>query len=159
VDADESLRLKHGFEPPHSPLPDPGLLMQQLGPAAGVPTGVVHAALQQHVDDLAVLVDGPPQVPLPATDPVEDLVHEDCVAVASSPRDRDEYPSEQILDVTVAEAEAMVEPDRVLDDRGRVSTSIALRLRQQAYVPSRRRSGTSRRPSSPARQDPGHSMR
>ena len=37
VDADESLRLKYGFRPPHSPLPVPGLLMRPLGPVVGVP--------------------------------------------------------------------------------------------------------------------------
>jgi hypothetical protein len=36
----------------------------------------------------------------------------------SSPRDRDEYLGEQILDVAVTEAAAMLEPGRVLDDGG-----------------------------------------
>jgi hypothetical protein len=41
VDADESLRLKRGFEPPHSPRSDPDRLVRQLGPVVRVPTGVV----------------------------------------------------------------------------------------------------------------------
>ena len=144
VDIDEPLRLKRGFEPPHSPLSYPGLLMRQLGPVVGVPTGVVHGARQQHVDDLTVLVDGPPQVPLPASDPDEDLVHEDGVAVAAVPApqsmrvmgpepfapetdrlvgDEDASPGQQILDVPVAEVEAVIEPNGVPNDFSRKSVA------------------------------------
>jgi hypothetical protein len=42
--------------------------------------GRVPPRLQQHVDDLAVLVDGPPQIALPPSDPDEDLVNEDGAA-------------------------------------------------------------------------------
>jgi hypothetical protein len=38
--------------------------------------GRVPPLLQQHVDDLAALVDGPPQIALPPSDPDEDLVNE-----------------------------------------------------------------------------------
>lgn len=93
--------------------------------------------LEQDVDDLAILVDGPPQVPVLAPDPDEDLVHEDRVAVAAvpspqSPRvpgselvapeadrlvgDDDSSPGQQVLDVPMAQVEAVVEPDCVLDD-------------------------------------------
>jgi len=47
ADIDEPLCLKRGFEPPHSPLSYPGLLMRQLGPVVGVPTGVVRSSRQQ----------------------------------------------------------------------------------------------------------------
>jgi hypothetical protein len=44
--------------------------------------GDVPTLLEQHVDDCTVLVERPPRVPLPASDPDEDLVHEDGVAIA-----------------------------------------------------------------------------
>jgi len=47
VDADESLRLKHGLESPHPPLWDPCVLMRQLSPIVRVPTSVVRSARQQ----------------------------------------------------------------------------------------------------------------
>ena len=47
VDVNESLRLKHGLEPSHSPLPYAGRLMRQLGPIVRVSTGVVRSAWQQ----------------------------------------------------------------------------------------------------------------
>lgn len=77
VDGDEPLRLNDGLAAPHSPLPDPSRLVRQLGPVVRVST-----LLEQHVDDCTVLVDRPPQIPLPASDPDEDLVHEDGVAIA-----------------------------------------------------------------------------
>jgi hypothetical protein len=128
VDADESLRLKRGFEPPHSPLSDPDRLVRQLGPVVRVPTGIVGSRwqqpaagyrvacepvrhdrprltaearqyvpeeapgrrrvpplLEQQVDHPTVLIDGPPQVPVLAPDPDEDLVHEGGIAVAAVP--------------------------------------------------------------------------
>jgi hypothetical protein len=47
VDADESLRLEHRFEPSHPPLSYPGRLMRQLGPVVRISTGVVQGARQQ----------------------------------------------------------------------------------------------------------------
>jgi len=47
MDADESLRLKRGFEPSHHPLSYTGRLMRQLGPIVGVLAGFVRSARQQ----------------------------------------------------------------------------------------------------------------
>ncbi len=57
--------------------PDPSRLVGQFGPVVRVPT-----LLERYVDYCTLLVDRPPQVPLPASDSDEDLVHEDGVAVA-----------------------------------------------------------------------------
>lgn len=97
----------------------------------------VPPVLQQLVDDLTVLVDGPPEVTVLALDPDEDLVHEDGVAVAAVPApqsmgvtgselvapepdrlvsDEDPSPGQEVLDVPMAQIEAVVEPDCVLDD-------------------------------------------
>jgi hypothetical protein len=93
-------------------------------------------------DDLTILVDSPPQVPLLTSDPDEDFVHEDGVAVTAVPApqsmlvlgpelvapeadrlvgDGDASPGQQIFDVPVAEIEAVIEPDGVLDDLRRKS--------------------------------------
>ena len=185
MDADESLRLKDGLEPPHSSLPDPGPLMRQLGPIVRVPTGIVRSAgqqltvghcitsqfvrhdrsrlaaqareqapkeapggcrvssfLKQYVDDFTILVHGPAQVPLLASYPDKNFVQEEAVTVAavSAPQsmcvpgselvapeadrlvgDEDPLPSQEVLDVSMAEVEAVVEPDGVLNDLRRKS--------------------------------------
>ena len=178
VYANESLRLPHGFESPHRPLPYPGRLVGEFDPIVRVPRGLVDrigdefppgdgvpaqpvrhdlawltlsqqsldealcsvrvsSLLEQHVDDFAVLVDGPPQVPLLTSDPDEDLVQVESVAVAAVPApqsmrvpwpelvapeadrlvgDQDASPGQDVLDVPMANVEAVVEPDGVLDD-------------------------------------------
>lgn len=78
VDPGESLRLQHGLESPHPPFPHPGRLMRQRSAIVRVP-----ALLEQHIDDLAILVDRPPRAPLLASDSNEDLINEECVAVAA----------------------------------------------------------------------------
>ena len=126
VHANESLRLPHGFESPHRPLPYSGRLVGEFDPIVRVPRGLVDrigdefppgdgvtaqpvrhdlawltlsqqsldealcsirvsSLLEQHVDDFAVLVDGPPQVPPLTSDPDEDLVQVESVAVAAVP--------------------------------------------------------------------------
>ena len=100
--------------------------------------------LQQDIDDLAILVDGPPEVLAPADDGNEQLVQMPRVAAeAGAPpeassvggaerlapvpdglvRHRDAALGQEILDVTEAEGEAVVEPDGVADDGGRESVS------------------------------------
>ena len=97
----------------------------------------VPSLLEQHVDNCTVLVDGPPEVPVLTPDPEEDIVHEDRVSIASvtmpqpmgitgselvAPEadrlmgDENAAPVQDILDVTVTQVEAVVEPDRMLDD-------------------------------------------
>jgi hypothetical protein len=41
--------------------------------------------LEQHIDDLTILVDRPPWVPVLASDSNEDLINEERVAVATVP--------------------------------------------------------------------------
>lgn len=93
--------------------------------------------LEQHVNQLTVLIDGSPQALVLATDPDEDIAHEYRVAVAavSAPQavrvpgselfapeadrlvgDDDSPAGQEILDVPVAQVEAVVESDRVLND-------------------------------------------
>ena len=45
----------------------------------------ISSLLEQHIDDLTILVDRPPQVPLIASDSHEDLINEERVAVATVP--------------------------------------------------------------------------
>ena len=100
----------------------------------------VAAALNQQVEDLALVIDGPPEVhPLPG-DPHHHLVQVPSVARPRAPlaqpsRDRrtefqhpaphrfvgDVEPAlgQQFLDIAVAQGEPEIEPDRVLDDLGR----------------------------------------
>jgi len=102
----------------------------------------VQPLLEQHIDDLTILIDRSPQVPLPAPDRDEDLVHEDGVTVSAVPvpqslrvprselvapeadrfvGDQDSSPGQDVLDVPVAQVEAVLQPDGVLDDLGRKS--------------------------------------
>jgi hypothetical protein len=45
----------------------------------------ISSLLEQHIDDLPILVDRPPQVPLLASDSNEHLINEEPVAVATVP--------------------------------------------------------------------------
>jgi hypothetical protein len=45
----------------------------------------ISSLLEQHINDLTILVDRPPQVPLLASDSNEDLINEERVAVATVP--------------------------------------------------------------------------
>jgi hypothetical protein len=85
-----------------------------------------------------IVVDRPPQVPLLASDSNEHLINEERVAVATVPApqpkripwpeliarkanrfvgDDDASLSQQVFDIPVAQVEALVEPDGILDDR------------------------------------------
>ena len=100
----------------------------------------VAAALDQHVEDLALVVNGPPEVHPLASNPDYHLVEVPASArprtvTAQSSRDhRSEFQhptpdgfigdvepplGEEFLDVSIAQGEAQVEPDRMLDDRRR----------------------------------------
>ena len=100
--------------------------------------------LYQDVDHVPVLVDGPPQVLLPALNPHEQLIEIPRVALPATPapqpssvlepegqaplpdclvRDRDSALGEEILDVSETEAESMIQPHCVTDDLGRKSVS------------------------------------
>ena len=100
------------------------------------------AGLEQDVDDLAVLVDGPPEVLTLATKRHEEFVEMPRVAdhpgkvseplgvreaegLAPVPngfvRDGGAAMREEVFDVAEAQGEAVVEPDGVADDGGRKS--------------------------------------
>jgi hypothetical protein len=100
----------------------------------------VAPALDKQVEDLALVIDGPPEVhPLPG-DPHHHLVQVPSIARPRAPlaqpsRDRGtefQHPTshrfvgdvesalgQQLLDIAVAQREPKIEPDRVLDDLGR----------------------------------------
>ena len=101
---------------------------------------LVMARLDQDVDHVAVLIDGPPQILLLAIDSNEDFVQvpgfsQLTLAPLQFPnivgtefltpqpnrliRDDDSPLGEQILHISEAQAEAMVGPNRVTDDFGR----------------------------------------
>jgi hypothetical protein len=96
--------------------------------------------LNQDVDHIAVLVDGPPQIRLLAVDSDKDFVQMPSVSqpvlkplqfpniigtefLTPQPnrliRDDDSPLGKKILHISEAQAEAMVNPDRVTDDFGR----------------------------------------
>jgi hypothetical protein len=97
----------------------------------------IPAALDQNIQDVAVLVDGAPEIVLPALDP--DEIHVPLVArtppaqpvrevlpeaIAPLPdrlvRDFHTALGQDQFDLAQAQAEAVVEPDRLVDDIGRV---------------------------------------
>jgi len=99
----------------------------------------IAARLDQDVEEVAVLVHGPPQILLSAVDRHEDFIQIPRVAqlASSAPqlprvvesesltpvadcfvRDGDASLREQIFHITEAQAEAVIEPDRVADDLG-----------------------------------------
>ena len=125
--------------------------------------------LDQDVDHVTVLIDGTPQVLLLAIEsPDEDLVQMPVVAKPSlsslqfpgivrtellTPAPdgligHDDSPlGEKILDISKAQAEPMVSPDRIADDRGRksiarskknVHSSMALLFQARAQVDNTR---------------------
>src|ERR1700746_2262085 len=100
----------------------------------------VAATLDQHVEDLALVIDGAPEIRPLAGDAHHHLVQMPAIArpratLAQPSRDRGtelQHPSphrfvgdvepsfgQQFLDIAVAQGEAEIEPDRVLDDLGR----------------------------------------
>jgi hypothetical protein len=113
------------------------LLFQQLSHQTQR-RGFVASALDQHVEDLALAVDRPPKVHLPASDRHEHLIQMPDIARSAAPPtqasgdqraeardpntnrlvgDHDAALGKQLLDIAQAEGEAHIKPDRVLDDR------------------------------------------
>ena len=104
----------------------------------------ISAGLEQDVDDIAVLVDGPPEVLTLATNRHEEFVEMPRVADRPGPmpeppgvreaeglapvpngfvRDGDAAVREEVFDIAEAQGEAVVEPDGVADDGGRKSVA------------------------------------
>jgi hypothetical protein len=123
----------------HQQLRDEALLLEQLAHQPQRRPAIA-AALDQHVEDLALVVDSAPAVHPLAGDPDHHLVQVPSVAPArtappQTPRDHrselqnpapngfagDIEPTlgKEILDVSVAEREAEAEPDSMLDDSRR----------------------------------------
>jgi hypothetical protein len=113
---------------------------------------LVAPPLDQHVEDLTLAIDRPPQVHGPTGDLHEHFVQMPDVARATSPtpqapgdqwpeasgpdpdrlvRDADAALGQQLLNISQAEGEAQVEPDRVLDD-GLGEPEAAVRGRRHA---------------------------
>src|SRR5712672_172727 len=106
----------------------------------------VSAALDQDLEDLAFMVDGTPQVHMLARDPHDHFVEMPSIArsgaappqIASDHRSEFEHPTanalvgdveptlgKQLLDIAIAQSEAQVEPNRVLN-HGRRKTVPAI---------------------------------
>ena len=117
--------------------------LEQLAkePRGGV---AIPAGLEQDVDDLAVLVDGPPEVLTLATNRHKEFVQmprvvdwpgtmpkpprvREAEGLAPVPngfvRDGDAAVREEVFDVAETQSEAVVEPDGVADDCGRESVA------------------------------------
>jgi hypothetical protein len=124
----------------------PGDMAAPLEQLAKEPRGgvAIPAGLGQDVDDLGVLVDGPPKVLTLATNRHGEFVEMPRVADRSGPmskppgareaeglapgadgfvRDGDATVREEVFDVAEAQGEAVVEPDGVADDGGRKSVA------------------------------------
>ena len=101
---------------------------------------LVPPALNQHIEDLALVVDSTPQVHVLTRDPDDHLVEVPAIArprtVPPQPscdhgtefhnpaphtlmRDVETALGQEILDVAVAKRETQIQPDRVLDERRR----------------------------------------
>ncbi len=114
--------------------------------AVVVPT--IAPRLDKDVEDVAVLVDGPPQILPPPLDGHEEFVQVPRVAqpASSAPqpprvveperltpladrfvRDRNAALGEEIFHITEAQAEAVIEPHRVTDDLGWKAVSVVAR--------------------------------
>jgi hypothetical protein len=104
------------------------------------PASGVASTLNQHVENLALMVDGTPEIHSLAGDAHHHLVEMPAIArpratptqPSRDPRTELQHPAphrfvgdvepsfgQQLLDIAVAQSEAEIEPDRVLDDLGR----------------------------------------
>jgi hypothetical protein len=105
----------------------------------------VSSFLHQDIKDDTILVDGPPQVVLHTLDADEDLVHMPAILGPRAPPlqavgegggefptppsnrlvgDRDAAFGQQQFNITQAEAENMIQPDRMADDLGREAMAV-----------------------------------
>jgi hypothetical protein len=104
----------------------------------------VASALNQHIEDLTLMIDGAPQVHPPAGDPDHHLVEMPSLArsgtappqVSCNHGTEFHHPAphcfvryieralgQELLDVAVAQRKAQIQPDRVLDNRRREAVS------------------------------------
>src|SRR6201981_2438450 len=130
--------------------------------------GCAAPALDQNVEDISVLVDRAPKIVLLAADPDEHLVHVPLVAglwppplqrIGEDPAeaqtpladalvaDDDSTRRQDQLNISQAQAEAVIEPDRMLDDRG-WEAKAAIRVRRYRHAHSLPRPGRSCQPDS-----------
>ena len=105
----------------------------------------VTPVLEKNVNDIAILVDGAPQVVLFTSDLDEDFIAKECVSIAwvlaaqalgnlrsilDSPEadrftaDGNTAFGEEVFDISVAQTESMVQPNGVTDDLGRKPVSL-----------------------------------
>ena len=108
----------------------------------------IAASLHGDVDEVVILVDGPPEILTAALNIHEQLVQIPGVAQSSAPmpeppsvggtkgltpvpnrfvRHRDTPLGQQVLGIAKTETEAMVEPDRVTDDLGWEAVAVVVR--------------------------------
>ena len=102
-------------------------------------------ALEKNVNDIAILVNGAPQLMLFTSDLDEDLIDNECVSIArvlaaqalGNLRPKRDAPEadrftadgntpfgEEVFDISVAQTESMVQPIGVTDDLGRKPVSV-----------------------------------
>src|ERR1700745_30189 len=119
--------------------------------------GRIAPALNQNVEDISSLIDRAPKIVLLAADPDEHLVHVPLVAGLGPPplqrigedpaeaqapladalvADDDSTRRQDQLNIPLAQAEAVIEPDRMLDDHGR-EAEVATRVRRYRHAPLR----------------------
>jgi hypothetical protein len=125
---------------------------------------LVSAALHKNIQNVAILIDGTPQVVAFAIDREKDLIEVPLVARSGTPppelvgvllakfpapladgliRDDHSPFEEELFDIAIAEAEAKVEPDAVADDfRGKAVVFVALRRHTLLPVPFAHMIGT-----------------
>ncbi len=137
------------------------LLLEQLAHQPQRRPGVA-STLNQHVENLALMVDGAPQIHPLAGDANHHLVQMPAIArpratLAQPSRDRgtelqhpaphrfigDVEPSvgQQLLDIAVGQGEPEIKPDRVLDDLGREAMA-AVAERSHTKHPTRSAAGS-----------------
>jgi hypothetical protein len=106
---------------------------------------LVAAALHENIEHVTILIDGAPEIMPRAVDREQDLIQVPLVARLGAPAteligirlpellaplpdrfvgDGDSTSEQQLFDIAIAEAEAIVQPDAMADDRVRLNKSI-----------------------------------
>jgi hypothetical protein len=101
---------------------------------------LIPTALDQNIQDVAVLIDGPPEVVPCPIDGEEDFIEMPLITALGTPvsqligirlpelqtpltdgfiRDKDPTGEQQLFDIAIAQAETEIEPDRMADDLDR----------------------------------------
>ena len=134
------------------------LLLEQLVHQPQRRPGIA-STLNQHVENLALMVDGTPEIHSFAGDAHHHLVEMPAIArpratptqPSRDPRTELQHPAphrfvgdvepsfgQELLDIAIAQSEAEIEPDRVLDDLGRKAMAEVAERSHATSYPIRR---------------------